>query len=358
MKILISMSGGVDSSVTTCLLREQGHEVIGVHFLVWEDPLAPAMAQVLPSKCCTAQGRARIKKVTEDNNIELHEIDIAKEFKCTVVDSFLDDYKKGLTPNPCVMCNRKMKHRKLLEIADDLGCEKIATGHYSRIEKKNDRYALLEAVDKTKDQSYYLYRLSQEQLAHTLFPLGELKKDEVFELAKKFNIPIPDHYQESQDICFFPDADPHEFLNRYIEDSQGDIVDTSGAQRGQHKGLHHYTEGQRRGLDIGGLQKPLHVVSKNVETNTLIVGTKEESKKSELTAGDLNWVSSVPEPNKEHSFEARIHSLGNRCKGVMIHDGKTLKFRFQESQMGVSPGQSVVLYEKGAVVGGGIIYGI
>lgn len=351
------MSGGVDSSVVAHLLKAQGHELIGVQFHLWSDPLAPALAEILPSKCCNAQTVARAKKVAQDLNIELKRLDLSDEFKREVVDPFLEGCKNGLTPNPCIGCNRQIKFGRLLELAESFGCERLATGHYARTaqDAATGKMLLLEAIDKKKDQSYYLYGLSQEQLKKVLFPLGSMEKKDVFALAKKFDIPLPAHYQESQDLCFFPEKEPHDFLDRYLPANPGLIVDTKGKKHGTHQGLHHYTEGQRRGLRIGGLKIPLHVVRKDVSTNTVIVGSREESMKDELTATTLRWISWEPSKNNDHVFDARIHSLGNRESGVMEHDGERMRFRFQRPLIGVSPGQSIVLYRGEEIVGGGVI---
>ena len=357
MKILIAMSGGVDSSVVAHLLAREGHELIGVRFGLWSDPLAPALAQILPSKCCNAETVGRAKKIAADLDIPLHQIDLSEAFKREVVDPFLDGFAKGLTPNPCIGCNRTMKFGRLLSLAEELGCEKLATGHYARVAREVTCHAhlLLEAVDKSKDQSYFLYGLSQEQLSKVLFPLGSMEKRDVFALAKEFGVPLPEHYQESQDLCFFPEKTPHAFLDRYLSPAPGEIVDTAGKKRGTHEGLPHYTEGQRHGLKIGGLKIPLHVVRKDISKNRLIVGKREEAERSELEAHSLRWIAEEPSEGTEHPFDARVHSLGMRYRGSLTHDGKTLRFRFQVPVLGIAPGQSIVLYRGEEVVGGGII---
>src|SRR3989344_2985012 len=218
MRILVAMSGGIDSSVVAHILKEQGHDVVGVRFTLWTDPLAPPLAQVLPSKCCDAQSIARAHRVAKNLGITLHILDLKEEFKREVVDPFLNGYREGLTPNPCVGCNRTIKFGRLLEFADQLGCKKLATGHYARVTReipitksqspnksqisnlKSKIFHLLEALDTAKDQSYYLYGLTQEQLSRVMFPLGTMFKRDVYELAKKFDIPYDEHsYRESQD---------------------------------------------------------------------------------------------------------------------------------------------------------------
>ena len=356
MRILLAMSGGVDSSTVAHLLKKEGHDVVGVHFLLWMDPKAPAEAQIQPKKCCSTEMRNRVKRVTEDLEIPLHQIDLSNEFKCEVVDPFLRAYEKGLTPNPCVLCNRIFKHAQLIKLADEFGCEKVATGHYVRVKNDEDGMThLLEAADATKDQSYYLYRLSQEQLKRSIFPLGEMMKKDVIKLARSFGIPLPKDYQQSQDICFFPEKEPHAFLDRYLEEKPGDIIDMKNEKRGKHRGLFHYTEGQRKGLGIGGLKIPLHVVRKDVESNTIVVGTKEEASGSEFEARDLTWPSQVPEENVELEFDVRIHALGERIPAVIKYDGEVMEVKLKKPTIGISPGQSVVVYRDNEVIGGGVI---
>ncbi|MSR67549.1 tRNA 2-thiouridine(34) synthase MnmA [Candidatus Peribacteria bacterium] len=362
MKILVAMSGGVDSSVVACMLHEQGHELIGVRFSLWVDPLAPALAQVLPSKCCTTQNISRAATVARNLGIPLRVINLEQEFKKSVVDPFLEDHKKGLTPNPCIGCNRTIKFGKLISLMRELGCEKLATGHYARvaIEKLPDgskRVILLEAVDKKKDQSYYLYGLTQEQLMHVQFPLGSMKKTEVYELAKHFDLPLSESYRESQDLCFFPEKTPEEFLKRHLQSAiiSGPIVRRDGTVVGTHEGLPLYTVGQRRGLGIGGLKIPLEVVSKNVEKNHLIVATKGEETITRVLLSDLHFISWKPDCSDPVAFECRTRSLSHRSKGRLRLMADKAIFEF-DSPAPVQPaGQSLVLYRGEEIVGGGII---
>jgi len=357
------MSGGIDSSVVAHLLKEQEHDVIGVRFTLWQDPLAPALAQLLPSKCCDAQTAARASVTAKALGIPLHVINLEEDFKRIVVDRFLEEYKSGLTPNPCVFCNREVKFGKLMGIADELGCDKLATGHYARIAKQklpdgSERHLLLEATDGEKNQSYYLHGLSQKQLARSLFPLGTMVKNDVFALAKRFGIPFERKtYRESQDLCFFPEKSPQAFLRRHLKEAlrPGEIVRRDGTVVGTHGGLPLYTVGQRRGLKIGGLKIPLEVVAKDTAHNRLIVEEKDKTQTLAIQVRDLTWISWKPQESEETPFECRTRSLSPKHKGTFRFVGSSGTFTLADPLPPQSPGQSLVLYRGEEIVGGGVM---
>ncbi len=361
MKTLIALSGGIDSSTVAHLLHKEGHELVGVRFQLWTDPLAPALAEVLPSKCCNAQTASRTQFVAKQLGIPLHIVDLQEEFKASVVDPFLAGYAEGLTPNPCINCNREIKFGKLLELMKAYGCERLATGHYARVAREElsggtSRMLLLEAVDQAKDQSYYMYGLTQEQLSSVLFPLGGMHKSDVYALAQRFGVPFDDEtYRESQDLCFFPEKTPEAFFKRYLGDAlvPGNIVRRDGTVVGTHEGLPLYTVGQRRGLGIGGLKVPLEVVAKHTQSNTLIVEEKGREQKQSVDLTDLRFVSW--EPENDAAFEARVRSLSVRLHGRLVYTGTTGRFTFDHPVSPPAPGQSLVLYRGEEVVGGGVM---
>lgn len=362
MRILVALSGGIDSSVVAHMLHEEGHELIGVRFTLWTDPLAPPLAEILPSKCCNAQTAARTRSVADALGIPLHIVDLEKEFKESVVDPFLSGYQSGWTPNPCIGCNRTIKFGKLLELMRELDCDKLATGHYARIAKEESpdgeaHHVLLEAIDTRKDQSYYLYGLSQEQLAHVLFPLGGMLKKDVYALARRYEIPHDEYYRESQDLCFFPEKEPRAFLKRHLKEAlrPGNIVRQDGTVVGAHDGIALYTIGQRRGLGIGGLKIPLEVVAKDAQHNTLIVSEKGTHHTESVALEDLRWVSWKPAENKEYPLLCRLRSLGAKVSGTLRYSGENGIFFFTLPVGPIAPGQSLVLYRDKEIVGGGVM---
>ncbi len=357
-RVIIAMSGGIDSSIAAALLKRTGFDVIGVFMKLW---MAPEKDGLIGrwNRCCALEAEARARKVAKILNIPFYVFNFEKEFKKRIVDYFLDGYKKGITPNPCVVCNKEIKFGLLLEKALILGTNYVATGHYARIRKfvnsKRIRYSLILAKDKLKDQSYFLWQLNQKQLKHILFPLGNLTKIRVKELAKKFKLPVLG-IPESQEICFIRTT-INDFLTQYLKPKQGQILTTNGKKIGQHRGLSFYTIGQRKGIEFSG--GPFYVVAKDFKKNTLIVTSFFNDKnlyQKSLIAQNVNWVSRK-EPELPLKIKARIRYGHKAVSATITKKIRTKSFEvvFGSPQQAITPGQSIVFYKDKEVLGGGII---
>ncbi len=351
-RIAVAMSGGVDSSLAAALLKKEGRDVIGVTFRMWpKEECGTSSGRA----CCDLESVTRARAVAEKLNIPYYVFDLSEEFRKKVIDYFCDGYLRGMTPNPCVVCNEKIKFAALLDKARSLGSETIATGHYARIVKRAGRCALREGADKKKDQSYFLFSLSQEQLGSAVFPLGGLTKERARVLAKRFGLVTHDT-ASSQDICFVRDRDYAEYIRKRtgLEMKAGEIVDSAGKVIGRHKGIPFYTIGQRRGLGIGH-SEPLYVVAIDVKRNRLVVGTKKDVLKKSLVAEGLNWMSrdGISGPVR---VSAMIRYNHRKAKATVSPMDKGLaRVDFDEPQEAPTPGQAVVFYERDIVVGGGWI---
>ncbi|MCX6795612.1 MAG: tRNA 2-thiouridine(34) synthase MnmA [Candidatus Falkowbacteria bacterium] len=350
-RVLVAMSGGVDSSVAAKLLLDQGYEVAGVFLRFWKDPQA---APTEENKCCSLQSFLDAKAVCGKIGIPLYSFDFSDSFKEEVVDYFLDSYANGKTPNPCIRCNRKIKLGRLLEMLPGLGFDYLATGHYANIKHDHKESRLYRAKDDTKDQSYFLYSFEQEKLSKLLFPLGNLKKTEVRKLAARFGLPTASK-QESQDICFLSGAH-QDFLRRYLKLTPGPIkLLDSEEEIGQHQGLPLYTIGQRKGIEIGGIG-PFYAAKLDYPSNTLYVVKDWDGKflyQQECIAHDLIWCGQVPKKNFNCQAVIRYGHPAEACK-VEVSDREIL-VKFKKAQRAITPGQSIVFYQKSQVLGGGII---
>jgi tRNA-specific 2-thiouridylase len=353
-RIVVGMSGGVDSSVAALLLKEQGFEVVGLFMKNWED-------DDTEEYCSSRQDLIDAVAVADVIGIEVEAVNFSAQYKERVFSEFLSEYRAGRTPNPDVLCNAEIKFRAFLDHAMSLGADCIATGHYAQTREVDGLHQLLKAEDGGKDQSYFLYRLTQQQLAKTMFPLGGLYKRDVREIARRAGLPNHDK-RDSTGICFIGERPFREFLNRYLPANPGDIYSLDGRVVGRHMGLMFYTLGQRQGLGIGGQRDgdgdAWYVVEKDLARNRLIVVQGRESRalySHRLTAVQLSWVSgTAAHCNWVYGAKTRYRQKDAPCTIVDVSDGRCT-IDFAEPQWAVTPGQSVVLYESRVCLGGGII---
>ncbi len=350
-KVVVAMSGGVDSSVAAALLKEQGYDVTGMMLRLWSEP-----GKEESNRCCTPDSMAQARRVAGILDIPFYVIDAKDVFRETVVEYFLSGYSHGDTPNPCLICNQKIRWTFLLNHALALGAEFMATGHYVRIKKdESGKSQLMRAVDSAKDQSYVLHVLKQEQLKHALFPVGDYPKPEIRAIAEKFGLPTASR-KDSQDLCFLAGEDYRNFLQRNAPEilTAGEIVTPDGKVIGQHTGLANYTIGQRKGLNVQSAV-PLYVMKKNASSNTLIVGTESQLGTPELFVRDVNWQSGDV-PTEAFYADVKIRYTAKEVKAwVMPMEQNQVQIKFDAPVRDATAGQAAVFYQDDVLIGGGII---
>jgi len=335
----VAVSGGVDSAVAALLLKEADYAVMGLHMRLWDSPDFDLQA-------------SRAEKICRILGIPYHEVDLQREFESCVVDYFCQEYQQGRTPNPCVACNQHIKFGLLLDKALSLGADYLATGHYARVERSRSGHRLLKAKDTSRDQSYFLYTLTQEKLAHVLFPLGEHSRDEVKQMAKQAGLPTA--ARSSQDICFISQKNYGAFLNQRLSTTPGDIVDIEGRKLGQHRGIAFYTIGQRHGLGLSS-GKPLYVIRIEPEANRIVLGPEDDLYSHKLTARNLIWISGKA-PQEPITVMAKIRYKSKEAEATVFARNDSVEVNFAQPQKAVTPGQAVVFYNGDEVLGGGIIH--
>ncbi|HEY8889573.1 MAG TPA: tRNA 2-thiouridine(34) synthase MnmA [Clostridium sp.] len=351
-KVVIGMSGGVDSSVAAYLLKEQGYEVIGIMM-----KLSPDNPDYEENEggCCSISAANDARRVADVLDIPFYVMNFKDVFKANVIDNFVDEYMEGRTPNPCIVCNKKIKFEEFLRKARALGADYIATGHYAKIEKQDDRYILKKSEDDKKDQTYALYTLNQEQLSHTLMPCGDYSKPEIRNIAERIGLEVFKK-KDSQEICFIPDNDHGSYIKKYSgrEIKPGNFVNNEGKVMGFHKGIVYYTIGQRKGLGIA-IGKPVFVNDINPKTNEVVIGDEENIFKIGLIAKDLNFIPfDKLESNLRVTAKIRYSAIPQAATLIPIENDR-IKVVFDDKQRAITKGQSVVFYLENLVVGGGII---
>ncbi|HIG0360068.1 tRNA 2-thiouridine(34) synthase MnmA [Clostridium sporogenes] len=351
-KVLVGMSGGVDSSVAAYLLKEQGYEVIGVTMQIWQDDEEFIEKE---GGCCSLSAVADARRVANKIGIPFYVMNFKDAFKRNVIDYFVDEYMEGRTPNPCIACNKFIKFSSFLDKAMAMGIDYVATGHYAIIEKQKDRYIIKKSEDDKKDQTYALYNLTQFQLERTLMPCGQYKKSEIREIAKNIGLRVYNK-KDSEEICFIPDNDHGRYIKNRFPNKvrQGNFVDKQGNVLGKHKGIVYYTIGQRKGLGIA-FGKPMYVVDINPFKNEVVLGSIEDLLNTELVAKDINYIpfDTLKEP-MEVEAKIRYSQIPSKAIITPIDDGR-VRVNFHEKQRAITKGQSVVFYKDDLLIGGGII---